>query len=261
MNSIIEHFLVIMNIQEILKEKFELCYVLNLSDRKDRRDNMEYQFKQMGMDDIETSVWLRYHYTTKFPYNDLIANAFNKSQRGRFTKANEYDCARNHYSIVKECYDRGFNNILVMEDDIKFLRNGQTFCTYLYNIPNDYDLLQFGGFTTDPNAKNILNESKKSYWVTHNNIPLWNASMYALSRRGMEFYIAFMNKFFWVADGPLYKAPLNHNLIKSYISTIPLVIQADKKEILSDIRNETNDKIDYNTQNMYESEVVRADYF
>ena len=89
MNSIIEHFLVIMNIQEILKEKFELCYVLNLSDRKDRRDNMEYQFKQMGMDDIETSVWLRYHYTTKFPYNDLIANAFNKSQRGRFTKANE----------------------------------------------------------------------------------------------------------------------------------------------------------------------------
>ena len=85
--------------------------------------------------------------------------------------------------------------------------------------------------------------------------------MYALSRRGMEFYIAFMNKFFWVADGPLYKAPLNHSLIKSYISTIPLVIQADKKEISSDIRNEKNDKIDYNTQNVYESEVVRSDYF
>ena len=100
-----------MNIQEILKEKFELCYVLNLSDRKDRRDNMESQFKLMGLDDIETSPWLRYHYTTKFPYNALIADAFNKSQRGRFTKANEYDCARNHYAIVKECYDRGFSKI------------------------------------------------------------------------------------------------------------------------------------------------------
>ena len=261
MDSFSQSIFVYMNIQEILKEKFELCYVLNLSDRKDRRDNMELQFKQMGLDDIETSTWLRYHYTTKFPYNALIAEAFNKSQMGRFTKANEYDCARSHYSMVKECYDRGFKHILIMEDDIKFLKDNQTFCNYLNNIPNDYDLLQFGGFTTDPNAKSILQKSDKSYWITHNKIPVWNASMYALSRRGMEFYIAFMNKFFWVADGPLYKAPLNHSLIKSYISTIPLVIQADKKESSSDIRNEKNDKIDYNTQNVYESEVVRSDYF
>ena len=123
---------------------------------------MESQFKQMGLDDIETSTWLRYHYTTKFPYNALIAEAFNKSQMGRFTKANEYDCARSHYSMVKECYDRGFKHILIMEDDIKFLKDNQTFCNYLNNIPNDYDLLQFGGFTADPNAKSILQKSNKS---------------------------------------------------------------------------------------------------
>ena len=130
-------------LQDILKEKFDICYVLNLSDRKDRRNNMEAQFKEMNFDNINESTWLRYHYTTKFPYNSLIASAFNESGKGRFTKANEYDCARSHYSIVKECYDRGFKHILIMEDDIKFLKDSQTFCSYLSNIPNDYDILLY----------------------------------------------------------------------------------------------------------------------
>ncbi len=251
------------NIYEILKDKFDICYVLNLSDRADRRKNMEEQFQKMNMPDIYESRWLRYHFATKFPFNNIIADAFNKSGKGRFTKANEYDCARNHYSIIKECYDRKFNKILIMEDDIKFYKNMKTFCEFLNNIPKDFDLLQFGGFTTDPKAKNILNaKDKGKYWVTHKDVQMWNASMYALSRKGMEFYLTFMDKIlFWVADGPLYKAPLNDKLLKSYISTIPLVIQADKHEILSDIRDDKNDKIDYKHDNVYESRIKLNEYF
>lgn len=249
------------NLCTVLKTKFDICYVLNVSDRKDRRDNMERQFSLMEFEDINKSEWLRYHYTTKFPYNDLIANAFNTSKRGMFTKANEYDCARSHYSIIKECYDRGMQHILIMEDDILFLKNNKTFLEYIHNIPNDYDILQFGGFTTDPKAINILNKADKEYWVKHKDVLFWNASMYAMSRKGMAFYITFMNKFFWVADGPLYKAPLNDKIVNTYISTIPLVIQADKKIIKSDIRNEKNDSINYNKDNVYESRVNVNNYF
>ena len=39
-------------LQDVLKEKFDICYVLNLSDRKDRRNNMETQFKEMNFDNI-----------------------------------------------------------------------------------------------------------------------------------------------------------------------------------------------------------------
>jgi len=245
----------------VLKSKFDICYVLNLSDRKDRRDNMERQFALMEFENINKSEWLRYHYTTKFPYNTLIANAFNSSKKGLFTKPNEYDCARNHYAIIKECYDRGMKHILVMEDDILFLKNNKTFLEYIHNIPDDYDILQFGGFTTDPNAVNILNKADKEYWVKHKDVLFWNASMYAMSRKGMLFYITFMNKFFWVADGPLYKAPLNDKLVNTYISTIPLVIQADKHVIKSDIRNEKNDTINYKQDNVYESRVNVNNYF
>lgn len=250
------------DIQSILKEKFDICYVLNLSDRSDRRSNMEYQFHKLGLEDINYSDWLRYHYTTKFPYNYLIADAFNKTNEGRFTKANEYDCARNHYSIVKECYDRGLNHILIIEDDIKFLKDYKTFIDFIDNIPVDYDILQFGGFTTDPNAISILKKYNENiYWTKHRDIGLWNASMYALSRKGMEYYIAFMDKFFWVADGPLFKAPINGKLVNTYVSTIPLVIQENKNIVKSDIRNNENDNIDYSKDNVYESQVKLSDYY
>lgn len=251
------------NLQQLLKDKFDICYVLNLSNRKDRRINMETQFNKMQFDDINISTWLRYHFTTKFPYNGLIANAFNTSNKGRFTKPNEFDCSRSHYQMIKECYDRGFDHILIMEDDIKFLKDTQTFINFINNIPSNYDLLQFGGFTYDDHIKyEVLDKyNNGEYWVTHRSVPVWNTSMYALSRKGMEYYIAFMDKFFWVADGPFYKAPINDKLITSYISTIPIVIQADKNEMLSDIRNSENDHIDYNNDNKYESRINRNDYF
>ena len=132
---------------------------------------------------------------------------------------------------------------------------------YIHNIPDDYDILQFGGFTTDPKAVNILNKADKEYWVKHKDVLFWNASMYAMSRRGMNFYLAFMNKFFWVADGPLYKAPINDKLVNTYISTIPLVIQADKHIIKSDIRNDKNDPINYKLDNVYESRININNYF
>ena len=101
-----------------------------------------------------------------------------------------------------------------------------------------------------------------AYWFKHKHVGLWNASFYALSRKGMEFYLTFMDKIrFWVADGPLYKAPLSDNLINTYASRIPLTIQASKETVASDIRNSTNDKIDYDNQNEYERDVVSDEYF
>ena len=78
----------------------------------------------------------------------------------------------------------------------------------------------------------------------------------------MEYFLAFMDGVsFWVADGPLYKAPLNDKIINVYLSNIPLVIQADKNAMPSDIRDKQSDTIDYNNQNLYESDIDLNDYF
>ena len=71
----------------------------------------------------------------------------------------------------------------------------------------------------------------------------------------------FIDKFLWVADGPLYRAPMDKPELNTYIPSIPLVIQEDKNIDPSDIRDKQNDDIDYNTQNVYEYKVIRNNYW
>lgn len=161
----------------------------------------------------------------------------------------------------------GWERVLVIEDDVLFLKDVDTWMVYLGNIPTDFDVLQGGGFTVDKRihdymlaADNIVGSD--AYWFKHKHVGLWNASFYALSRKGMEFYLTFMDQIrFWVADGPLYKAPLSDTLINTYASRIPLTVQASKETVASDIRNSENDKIDYDNQNEYERDVDLNDYF
>lgn len=245
-----------MDIYNKLKERFGNIFLITLSNRKDRHDHIFRQLEILGMkneNDVHTI------YATPFPFNNIIMEAFNNSGKGRFTKPNEYDCARNHYSIVKQSYDLGYDYCLVLEDDLLFYNSDNVWNDYINNIPNDFDVIQFGGFTADPNIDKYLGIDK-GYWVKHKDVGLWTTSMYALSRKGMEYYLAFMNKLFWVADGPLYKAPINDKLVNAYMSTIPLVVQADKDVIVSDIRDEINDTIDYKNQNLYEKYCKLDDY-
>ena len=246
----------------VLKEHFKRIYILTLTTRKDRQELVKRQLKALGLPEPDETDFIRWFYAVPFPHNALIADAFNKSGKGRFTKANEFDCARNHYSIVKIARDTFDDNdhVLILEDDILLPKDADVLTGYLNALPSDYDIAQFGGFTTDPRIREYMNNDK--LWVKHKHVGVWNASGYALSRRGMEFYITFMDSvLFWVADGPLYKAPLSDKLVNTYISREPLVIQASKERLTSDIRNADNDKIDYDKQNEYESSVDLDKFF
>lgn len=255
-----------MNIYEQLETNFGYCYLLTLSHRHDRHIHMEKELTKIGKPYKGNDSFLTYHYTTTFPYNDIIADAITKSGKGRFSKPNEFDCTRSHYNMVKTAYDLGYDSILIIEDDIKFLNNIDIFKKYLKTIPNDWDFIQFGGFSADPNIRDMFTDLRKQYndvyWYKNNygKVRLWTTSMYALSRKGMEYYLSFLNKFLWVADGPLYYATDNSKFINTYIPILPLCIQEDKDVMVSDIRNENNDTIDYKNENMYEYGLDKSIY-
>lgn len=251
----------IFNLFYTLEEKFKHIFLLNLSTRTDRREIMIKQLKDFGLLELYTQNELDIRTTVPFiKYNKIMMHVLNQNKLGKLTKPNEYDCTHNHYSMIKQAYDQGYEYCLIMEDDIRFLKDKVAWEEYLKNVPEDFDILQFGGFTADPNINKYTNTNIR-YWVKHPDVPVWNASMYALSRRGMEYYLDFIDKFFWVADGPLYRAPIDRPDLNTYISDIPLVIQEDKNIDHSDIRNKQNDNIDYNTQNAYEYKVIRNNYW
>lgn len=248
-----------------LRKYFDRVVVLTLVEEKERQEFIKDEFSQLGLTGWE------FHYECMHPFQEDIIGALNYTKHGQFTKPNEYGCARSHYSIIKQALLQECKNILIFEDDACLLQNMSVFLDFLDNMPKEYDLLQFGGFTGQLGFDDFLKEHKDEKWIKHYGWPVWCASMYALSRKGMAVYLMMQDHKISVSDMPIYmlnKPPLFYDKEKkqskipnTFISTIPLHIQQNKKFCKSTIRDENNDDIDYENENLYETNINKADYF
>lgn len=248
-----------------LSKYFDRVVVLTLVEEKERQEFIEDEFSQ-----LEITGW-EFHYECLHPFQQDIIRALNNSGHGQFTKPNEYGCARSHYSIIKQALYQGCKNILILEDDACLLNNMTVFEDFLDNMPKEYELLQFGGFSAQKGFDDFLKEHKDEKWIKHYGWPVWCASMYALSKKGMFVYLMMQDHKISVADMPIYmlnKPPMFYDEEKkqskvpsTFISTIPLHIQQNKNFLKSDIRDATNDDIDYENANLYEKIINKADYF
>lgn len=248
-----------------LSKYFDKVFLLNLAEREDRLSGMLEQIENIF--DIKDIIINR---TCIFPHNKPMMRGLQADCGFKFTKPNEVGCAMEHYKMVKTAYLTGSEHILIMEDDLCFYKNFDYIKESLDNMPEDYDIIQFGGFSGDEKIRTTIiykstmcskhNYKNNNCFITSSktceddktNLRLWCTSMYALSRKGMQYYIAYMDKAFSVADMPLYMAADNSNLVNHYIAITPLVIQTSKKYCQSDIRDEYNDSIDYDNKNYYE---------
>lgn len=231
-------------------EQFDRIVCLNLSDRKDRRNAAAFQLAGTGILNLPSFKW---HFAVKYPFSDLIASKFNETQKGRFRFGNEFNCAREHFAIVKEAYDLDVQHLLVIEDDVLFMSDLKKVKEILDNVPEDWDLLQFGAFS---GSQTTVEAQKANQWWM-DSVNAWNCSMYALNRRGMKYYLACQNSYFTVADNPLYFASQNKSLVNAYLAVEPVVIQ--DKSLSSDIRSD-EETVAQTSVNLYEAKVRKENY-
>lgn len=112
---------------------------------------------------------------------------------------NVFDCAYNHYNIIKTAYLRGFNNILIIEDDILFNKDKKNLETLFNNIPQDYNIIKFY-YSHDDNEFNVpeVKYVDKSYEQFYKYV--YSTLCYGLSRKGMEIMIDEYENNFAAAD-------------------------------------------------------------
>lgn len=238
---------------------FEDIKILSLLKDKEKRFNIEQQCQK-----IFGEIY-PYHDAVIFPHNQTIMNGFNIFKTGSFNAPNEIGCAIEHYRIIKEAFEKGRESILIMEDDIAFIKDGEYFKNCMDNIPNGWDILMMSsyiGIKTDEYI-DLLARSKSvnTYWF----IPFWPgwcSACYALSRKGMQYYLTAQDKYFQVADMPLYNAlkyETNKKIVNTYFTKKPLAIQ---KDLLysSNIRNR-DEIIEKKKYNLYEQNIKESDYY
>lgn len=154
--------------------RFEYRSVLAYTGNRDRIDLLLTEFDRIGLRDVQV----------KWNCNNVFVQSF----RPLHNKEKDYSPAifnntLGHYAIIKTAYELGYKSCLVMEDDIRFLRDVEKMISILDDMPSDFDIAMLDSIASDVNEGRQVSE----YWRTLDN--MWSAACYALSRRGMEYMI------------------------------------------------------------------------
>ena len=168
---------------------FDKVYVIHLSDRPDRLKVIIPEFSKVGLLDKLDIRW-----TCRKNVYKRMAPAIPELNIGIYKNSIERQagvigCTLNHYELIKTSYERGFEHIMIFENDIKFNCDEKMFNLIISKIPDDYKICMLGytGCDDPDRVQEELNEDTVYYskitgptWWAH------GAYAYCISREGMK---------------------------------------------------------------------------
>ena len=234
-----------------MKDIFDKVYcILNL-DAEDRINNVTNTFNEYDINNIN------YIYTFYKPYNNIFESytslRTNYYDEIYFNYDNTiynkvFDCALNHYNIVKSAYKQNLHNILVFEDDIKINVDKQVFDKIIDNIPNDYDIIKFYNlfdeYLPQTNGNNI-----EFIKMPINKLSL-SALMVAYSYNGMKHYIDIVEKNGFAPADIYFKTLINQEDLNVYClntcfitnESLPSTLVYNKQQVDVEVWEKIKDK-------------------
>ena len=170
-------------------DRFDYIGLVCYTGYKDRVELLKPELKRVGLDEK-----VNFHWDCPSEFRKKLFAAVKKSP---FCGTGGcFNMTVQHYTILKTAYELGCQNVLVMEDDIRFLKSLSKIDEILEAIPMDFDQLMFdrnkltGTEISEFTA--ITEEQKKRIWN-----PFFDAGStgcYAMSRRGMKHYIDLLDE-------------------------------------------------------------------
>lgn len=190
----------------MLNDYFDKIYVINLDKRKDRLENCTKEFKKIGA---------TFERVAAIDGSKLDIEV--DSSKMRWNKG-AYALTLTTIKILEEAIEKGYNNILIMEDDIEFHPlfdiNAKS---VLETVPEKYDLAFLGYTHTRPPVK------YNGYWKKM--IAAFSCHAYSVNKHMMNFYLSLLKKL---------DSPIDHHTnviigsrLNSYSSYDKLVYQID----------------------------------
>lgn len=123
---------------------FDEIYCINLKTRKDRWEECENEFSEHHIKMVK-----RYNAVEGIPPSVKTYGLMNVAPDDplRAKKiANRVGCLMSHLSIIKQAREKKLKSILILEDDVQFVKNvSARFSEFVGQVPDDWSLLYFGG--------------------------------------------------------------------------------------------------------------------
>ena len=203
-----------------MQTEFDKIYIISLITNKDRQEFIKYQMNELGLD---------FEFVYGVDFKSLTNDAINipiiypeMYDNGTCKEAGTYGCAITHYQAVLQAYEFEYNNVLIIEDDVCFIKNKNLIEEYLNNIPKDADFINFDPrFLLEEEHNNLIDEIKNNndnyLKISDNYQKMCGGMMYGLMNRNtIKLYLDNQRKNLHTADRVLglWKFPK----VKRYIS-------------------------------------------
>lgn len=224
--------------------QFDKIYVISLITNKDRQEFVTYQMNELGLD-------FEFIYGTDF--NNITYDYFGNKINYPLTYncpyriPGSFGCTITHYNAVLYAYYLGYNNVLILEDDICFIKDKQLIEYYLNNIPQDADFVTWNPrfeFKKEFNivADKIRNANESWILLENSIIGLLGGLMYGIMNRdSMKLYIDNQHNRLKLSDhiDGFFEAPI----IKRYTSSKHIC--TDQQNIFTNFNAELYDEFIY----------------
>jgi len=150
---------------------------------KNRERSLFNELDRVGIDRVNR-LW---QFPT--PFDSILKRA----TRGKLSMhGGFFNSGMGHYRAIKTAYELGAERSLIMEDDIRFLKDVDLIREIVEDLPDDYDIALLDTFKAqkmsfDEWRDNAKNKKVSKYWCRFNNMRSF--ACYAMSRKGMERWI------------------------------------------------------------------------
>ena len=167
------------------EHRVDRIFIINLKYRKDRKKHITQQMSEQGISNFEFFDAIR---PTSEEVNEWSPTycsiwyefgAFSSMERYKNYQINALGCLKSHLGVVNLALSRGYERILILEDDIKFLRPWSSLKTYWPQT--EFDILYLGGNAQCPSIPVPGREG------LHRVASMTRADGYIITRRAMCF--------------------------------------------------------------------------
>ena len=155
---------------------FDHIYIISKSTNNSRREKLLPELNRVDLDNF------KWYYTfenklLQVPHTENYYNPNNTTYK---------QVKFSHYSLIKTCYELGYNDILIFEDDIRFLKD----ISQIQKILDDFE-----------NKKSNIDIYLFDYYNDNNDkFMYYFADCYYLNRKAMEYVIYMMENYEFVID-------------------------------------------------------------
>lgn len=210
-----------------MKTIFDKIYVINLIENNVRRKFIEKEFKHYKLD-FEFIYTIDY-YNLFDKYKNDFFNVYDLW--GNKINLRLFGCTLGNYMAVKQAYEFGYKNVLIIEDDVCFIKNKKLLEYYFNNVPEDADMIRYAFRCVEENdlnlIENIANDRPEQYFlkigkdIPAEAIQYPGTSMWAImNRKTMKKYInSITNRFLGADQINLFFTNMNHDKFNIYFTS------------------------------------------